>query len=140
MGGVVLEATGFRRIMRGSDHNAVGQAGLTAVIVAEDGMGDSRGGRVLIVVRQHHLNLVGGQDFHRAGQRGPRERMGIDAQEERPVDLLLLAIEANCLGDGQDVPFVKGPVEGGTAVARGAKDNPLLGYLRIGPILIVGGD
>ncbi len=140
MGGVVLEAAGFRGIVRGRDHNAVGQAGLAAAVVGEDGMRDRRGRGVVIVLCQHDIDPVGGENLERTGQGRLGERMRVDTQEERTVGFLLSAVEANGLGDGQDVPLVKGAIEGGTAVARGAKGNPLLGNMRIGPLLIIGGD
>jgi len=38
--------------------------------------------------------------------------MRIYAQKERSVNLFLLAIEANSLGDSQDVPLVKRTIKG----------------------------
>jgi hypothetical protein len=38
--------------------------------------------------------------------------MRIDTQEERPIDLVVLPIQADSLRDGQDVPFVEGVLEG----------------------------
>jgi hypothetical protein len=37
--------------------------------------------------------------------------MRVDAQKERSVDLLLLAVETDGLGDGQDVPFIERTIE-----------------------------
>ena len=140
MRGVVLEAAGFRRIVRGRDHDAVGQAGLAAAIVGEDGVRDRRGRGVVIVFRQHDIDAVGGKHLERTGQGRLGERMGVDTQEERTVGLLLSAVEANGLGDGQDVPLVERAIEGRATVTRGAKGNPLLRNLGIGALFIIGGD
>jgi hypothetical protein len=43
----------------------------------------------------------------------------VNAEKQRAGDILLLAIQANRLGDGEDVPFIKscaGTAESGTPV------------------------
>ncbi len=98
--------------MRRSDHDAVGQTCFAAAVVGEDGMRDRGGGGVLVLCRQHHLDLIRRQHFDGAIHRGPGKRVGVDAEKERSVDFLLLAVQANRLGDRQDVPLIERPVEG----------------------------
>ena len=103
-------------------------------------MRDGGGRGVVGSLRQHHVDVVRRQHFHGAGQCRTRKGMGVDAEEQRAVDFLVPAVQADRLGDGQDVPLIKSTVEGGTAVPRGAKRDPLLGHTRIGSIRKVGGD
>ena len=63
--------------------------------------------------------------------------MGIDPQEQRPVNVLEFAVIANRLSDGQDVPLVERHVESGSAMAGRTEDNPLSGIARIGPQLVI---
>ena len=51
--------------------------------------------------------------------------MRVDAEEQRAADALPLAVIADRLTDGQDMPFVEGDFEGGATMARGAERNPL---------------
>ena len=37
--------------------------------------------------------------------------MGVDADEKRTVDLLLTPVDADGLGDGEDVLFIEGALE-----------------------------
>ena len=97
--------------MRGRDYDAVGEPGLAPAVVGENRMGDGGRRGVFIALREHHFHSVGGQHLQRAGQRGHGERVRIDAQKQRTVDLLLLAVEANRLADGEDMPLVESPME-----------------------------
>jgi hypothetical protein len=45
-------------------------------------------------------------------QRGLRERVCVDAEEEWAIDIVLLPILANSLRDRKYVPLVEGPIEG----------------------------
>jgi hypothetical protein len=38
--------------------------------------------------------------------------VGIDPKEERSIDSPLLAVNADCLRHGQNMPFIEGSVEG----------------------------
>ena len=66
--------------------------------------------------------------------------MRIDAEEQRTVDLLLLAVQANRLADGQDVRFVERLVECGAAMPGGAERHPLRRHRRVGLSRVIGGD
>ena len=57
--------------------------------------------------------------------------MRVDPKEQRPVDVLELAVIANRLSNGQDVPLVERNVERRSAMARGTEDNPLSGITQI---------
>src|SRR5690606_20481778 len=66
--------------------------------------------------------------------------VGVDAEEERPIDALLLAVLADGLRDGEDMLLVECGREGGAAVARGAEADTLLAAPRIGLERVVGAD
>src|SRR3546814_4108476 len=68
-----------------------------------------------------HLHAVGGQHFQRAVAGRLRQRVRVDAQEQRAVDALLLAVLADGLGDGQDVLLVEAAVERTAAMAGSAE-------------------
>src|SRR6185503_11096882 len=58
--------------------------------------------------------------------------MGVDPDEERTVDPLLLAMQADRLGDGEDVLFVEGACARGPAMPRGPECDFLRGRGGIG--------
>ena len=51
--------------------------------------------------------------------------MRVDAEKQRAVDPLLLAVIANGLTDGEHMPFVESLIERGAAMPGGAEGNPL---------------
>src|SRR5579864_335720 len=65
--------------------------------------------------------------------------MSVHPDEERTVDVVRLAIEANCLRDGHDMRFVEGELESGASMTRGPERDALRGDRRIGPLRIVRG-
>ena len=69
-----------------------------------------------------------------------RERVRVHAEKQRAVDLLLLAVEADGLADGQDMPLVESLVERGAAMPRGAERHPLRGHRRVGHLGVIGRD
>ena len=91
-----------------------------AAVIGEDGVRDHRGRRVAALGVDPRLDAVRRQHLDRRGERGFGERVRVHADEERAGDAGLLAIEADGLGDRQDVPFVEGGGEGGAAMARRA--------------------
>ena len=137
---IVLEAPEARGIVRWRDDDAIGQALPAAPVVGEHRMRDHRGRRVATVRVDHDVDPVGRQHLQRAGEGRLRERVGIDANEEGPVDALLLAIEADGLGHGQDVRLVEGVVERGPAMPGGAEHHALRGHGGIRSLRVVGGD
>ena len=78
-----------------------------AAVVGEDRVRDRRRRRVLVVLGDHHLDAVGRQHLERAGEGRLRQRVRVDAEEQRAVDVLRRAVLADRLGDGEDVPFVE---------------------------------
>ena len=64
------------------------------------------------------VDAVGREHLERAAVRGPRERMRVDAKEERSVDSLPPAVLDDGLRDGGDVIVVEAPLEGVAAMAR----------------------
>ncbi|MNO69871.1 hypothetical protein D3C76_607340 [compost metagenome] len=140
IGRVVLEAPALRRVVRRRDDDAVGKALFAATVVAKDGVGHRRGRRVLVVFGQHHLHAVGRQHFQRTGRGRCRQRVGVGADEQRAIDALLLAVQADGLGDGQHVVLVETQLEGSTSVPRGAEGHPLGRHRRVGAAGVVSGE
>ena len=101
----------MRRVVRRRDHDAVGEPGRASAVVCENRVRDDRGRRVFVALGEHDVHAVGGQDFKRARKRRHRERMRVHPEKQRAVDLVLLAVQANRLSDGQDVPLVERRVE-----------------------------
>ena len=81
--------------------------------------------------RDHHLDAVGGQHFERAGERRRRQRVRVEADEQRAVDALLPAVLADRLGDGEHVALVEAHVERAAAMAGSAEGHPLRRDCRI---------
>ncbi len=126
--------------MRRRNDNAVGEARGASAIVGEDGVGDDWGGGIFLASGQHDIDSVRGQDLKRTLNRGLRQGVGVDAEEQWSVDCVDLAVEADCLGYREDVPLIESFLERGAAVSRCAEDDTLRGNIRIGPLLVIGGD
>ena len=136
---IVLEAPVLGRVVRGRDHDSVCQTARSSAIVFEDRMRD--GGRGSVFIPGHpDRDSVGRENFERRREGGLRERMRVDTDQQRAVDTRAPAITADRLGDGEDMPFVEGPVQGRTAVARGAEGYSLRGDARVGTVAVVIGD
>ena len=78
------------------------------------------------------------QHFQGGGPGRLREGMRIHAQEKRPVDPVLLPVEADRLGDREDMGLVEAALEGGAAMAAGPERHALLAHRGIGALGIVG--
>ena len=76
----------------------------------------------------------------RTGKGRLRQRVGIDADKQRPVDTLLLAVETDSLGDGQNMGLVEGVIQRRATMAGGSEGHALRRLSGIGAINIVGGD
>jgi len=74
-------------------------------------MRDDRGRRVSVARIDHDLDTIRGQNFQGARKRRVRQRVRIGADEQRPVDALLRTVEADRLGDCEDVCLIEGVVE-----------------------------
>ena len=88
---VVLEAAVARRVVRRGDHDAVGQAGagLPAAVGADDRVRDRRGRGVAVAGVDQHGHVVGGQHLERGRPGRLGQRVGVAADEQRPVVALL---------------------------------------------------
>ena len=132
VGRIVFEAAESRRVMRRCDDDAVREAALATAIVGENCVRDDRSRSVAIVSIDHHVDAIGRQHFQSAGKSGLRKRVRIDADVERSVDALLLAIEANRLRDCEDVRLVERVIERGAAMPGSSKHDALCGHRWIG--------
>jgi hypothetical protein len=124
---IVLEAAEFRRIVRRGYDDAVCKAALSIPVVSENRMRDHRSRRASVVRVNHHLDTICREHFHCAAKRRLRKRVSIEPDEQRPVDLMFLAIQADRLGDRQDMRFVE------RIVLRGAT-GPRFRTLRVAPV------
>jgi hypothetical protein len=138
--GVVFEPAVMRRIVRRRDDDAVGESRLAPAVVSENRVGDNRRWGIFIPLRDHDFHPVCRQDLERTGKGRLGEGMRVHAEKQRAIDLLLLPIQTNGLTDGEDMPFIKSPFEGGTAMPGGAEGNPLSRHRRVRRFRIVGRD
>ena len=128
VGRIVFEAAESRRVMRWCDDDAIREAALATAIVGENCVRDDRGGSVTIVSIDHHLDAIRRQHLQSAGKSGLRKRVRIDADVERSVDALLLAVKANRLRDCENVRLIERVIERGAAMPGSSKHDPLCGY------------
>src|SRR5487761_2034777 len=66
--------------------------------------------------------------------------MGVDTEEQRPVDALGLAVVTDRLRDRQHMPFVERDVERRAPVSRGPERDALRRYRRVGNLGVIRGD
>src|SRR5262245_7474851 len=125
---IIFEAAESRRVMRRCDDDAVREAALATAIVGENRVRDYRGRSVTVVSIDHHVDAIGYQYLQSAGKSGLRKSVRIEANVERPVNALLLAIKTNRLRDCENVRLVERVIERGTAMAGSAKHDALGGY------------
>ncbi len=90
--------------------------------------------RLAAIITDH---VVRAQDLERRGECGFRQSMGVDSQEQRTVNALLLSIIANRLRDREDVPFVESLVQRGASMTGGSEGNPLRHDSRVGTLGVV---
>ena len=76
----------------------------------QDGVRHRRRRRVLPGGGDPHFDAVGGQHLERGLERRLRQRMRVDAEEERPVDLPAASIQADRLADREHVRLVEAAV------------------------------
>ena len=111
--------------MRGRNDDAVGEAGLAAAVIGEDGVRNRRGRGVFISGRNHDLDAVCGEHLEGAGESRRGERVRIEPDEQRTLNPLLPPVLADGLADREHVPFVETRVERAAAVAGSAEADPL---------------
>ena len=95
-------------------------------------MRDDRRRRVAAALVDHDVDAVGGKHFDRARQRRLGQRMGIDADEQRPGQAGFAAVVADRLRRREDMVFVEGVFQRRAAMARGAEGDALRGIGGIG--------
>ncbi len=130
--GVVLEAAAVRRIVRGSDDDAVGKPARASAVVGENRMRDGGRRRVLIACRRHHFDAVGREHLECARECRRGQRVRVETDEQRPVDAALLAIAADRLGNREHVKFVEARFERLSRDGRRCR-RPRVGRRRPGP-------
>ena len=135
VGRIVLEAAVLRRIVRGRNDDAVGEAIAAPAIVDEDGVRNDRRRREAVVALDHGRHVVGRQHLERGTLRRPRERVRVLAHVERTGDGLRLPVLADRLGDRQDVRLIERAAQGCSAVPAGPEADLLGGIVRIRPAL-----
>src|SRR6185312_9796762 len=96
-----------------------------ALVISEDRVRDYRRRRKTVLRVDHHLDAVGAKYFQRAAKRRLGQRVGVDADEQRPVDAGALPVLAQRLADGENVRLVEGVVERRAAMPRGAERDAL---------------
>ena len=122
---VIFEAAIFGRIVRRSEDHAVGKSARTPAIVSENGVRNYGRRRVAVIGVDHHRDVVRDEHLQRGDEGRSGQGMGVDAEEQRAAYSMLLAIEADRLGDRHDVRLVEGIAECGAAMARGAEMDAL---------------
>ena len=137
MGRVVLEAAVLRRIVRGRDHDAVGQPVMAPAVMDEDGVGDRRRRREAVVALDDGRHVVCRQNLERGPLRGTRDRVRVLAHVERAGDGVRVAIVADRLGDRHDVRRGERAAQGRSSVPAGPEADLLGGIVGIRPALQV---
>ena len=94
-------------------------------------MAQGRGGRVAVAGVDQDVHAVGGQHLQRGVLRRFAEGVGVLGQEQGPGDALAGAVFHDRLGDGDDVLFVEGRLQAGSAVPGGAERHALAGITQI---------
>ncbi len=128
---IIFVAAILRRIVRRRDHDAVGMTAAPSLVVGEDRVRDDRRRRVAAVLVDHDVDAVGGKHLDRACQRRFGQRMGVDADEQRPGQAGVAAIVADRLRGREDMVLVERGFERRAAMARGAERHALRRIVRI---------
>ena len=138
---VVLEAAVLGRIVRRRDHDAVGETALAAAVVRRG----SRARSPASACSRRRSTIITSTPLAASTSRalrvrGLRQRVGVDAEEQRTVDALRLPVAADRLGDGEDVRLVERARRRRAAMSRRAEGDPLRGVGRVRMKLVVGGE
>lgn len=130
---VVLEPAVAGRVVGRSDHHTVGEVPLPAPVVAEDGVRDRRGRGVAVGRIDEHGHVIGGEHLDGGVPGRLRQRMGVGAEEERPVRAPARPVLADGLAGGGDVVLVERGGRRRPAVTGGTERHPLvrLGRVRV---------
>ena len=128
---VVLEAAVLGRIVRGRDHDAVGEVGRAAAVVGENGPRDDRRRRDAAVALEDGLDTVRGQHFERGALRRLGQRVRVLAHVERTIDAVSAPVVADRLRDRRDVRLGERAVERRAAMPARAKAHELARVARV---------
>ena len=121
---IVFEAAVFWRIMRRRDYNAVGKAFLAPAVVCENRMGNGRRRSIFISIGNHDIYPVCRKHLQGSLKGRHGYRVGVYADKERAVDLVLFAVQADGLCNGEDMRFIEGIFKRGPAMPGGAEGDP----------------
>ena len=127
----------MRGIVGGRDDNPVRQAAFSPAIVGQDRMRNHRGRGIFVSFGEHDFDAVCRQHLQRSGAGRNRKRVRVNAEKQWAGNALLCAIQANRLGDREDVPFVERQLERRTSMAGRAKRHPLFRHRGVGNVGIV---
>src|ERR1035441_9055474 len=83
------------------------------------------GGGLFTPRRRHGLDAVARQPLERGGEGRYRQRVGIEADEQRAVDAVLLTVVANGLSDRKHMGFVEAQLERTAAMTGRAEGHSL---------------
>src|SRR5262249_42887733 len=128
MGRIVFETAESRRVMRWCDDDTVRETAFAIAIVGENRVRDNRSRRVTVVSIDHDFDAIRREHLQSACKSGLRKRVRIEADVERPVNVLLLAIKANRLRDSENVRLIEPVIERGTAMPGSSKHDALCGH------------
>ena len=137
IGRIVLEPAVGRGIVRGRDDDAVREARAPARVPRENGVRDRRCRREAVVALYHDGDAVGRQHLERRALGGAGDGVRVLAQDQRPGDVVGLAVVGDGLADRQDVALGEGRVQGRAAVPAGAEAHPLQRIIRIRAAFVV---
>ena len=140
VGWVVLEAAVLRRVVRGRDHDAVGQVVHAVLVVGEDGVRERGRRRVGQRGIDAGLDFVAGQHFERGVECRVGQRVRILCDEDGAGDAVDGAVLDDGLRDGGDVVVVEAGEERTAAVAGGSERDLLRGDSDVRMQRVVGGD
>lgn len=140
VGWVVLQAAMLGWIVRRRDDDPVGNPTRAAPIVIENRKRHRRRGCVLILIGDHDVHALRSEHFQRARLRRDGQGVSIHAEEQRTVDSLRAAIQADRLCDREDVRLVERVAERRTAMARRAERDPLPWHRWVWNARVVRGD
>ena len=129
---IVFIAAVLGRIVGGRDDDTVGKARRSCLVVAQDRVRDHGRRRVAAAVVDHDVDAVRRKHLDCARHCRFGERVGVDADEERPGQAGLAAMVADRLRGRQDVILVEGVFQRRAAMARCAEGDTLRGIGRVG--------
>ena len=125
--------------MRRGDDNAIRETRFPISVVANYRMGNHRRRRIAPVLVYERVHLVGRENLKSASQCRFGKRMGVYPDKKRSIDVVSISIKTNRLTNRQNMRFVEGVFESGSAVTRGAKGYALRRDARVRLSCEIGG-